>query len=598
MRRALALSEETRAAVRLEAEAEFRERGFNQTSGDTWEGDLSPGIAPSEGAPLILPVRIKLHAEFPDQLPEVFTIRGSLPHPIAHVESSGKVCIAPSSNLLIDVDRPRDLVRDVLARATRVLSDGLAGRNVADVAVEFLAYWEPGGKSVWSIARSEGPARGLASTQLIGAGHPRGDTWIIADTASEAQEWAARAGLTTQGHGPAYLLPLAGAPPLPPSGEVPTLGEWLEKLKAHALPSDWTEFRLWLGGARLPCLLFFSVPAPGSPLRTLAAIELSATSGKAREDAARGFRPGKLPASHELGFARKLPFVRLRIVRLDREYLLARGGGGMEAPTMSLSEKKVALIGCGAVGSHLAQYVAAVGVGTLGLVDDEVLQSPNVQRHALGVEFLGMNKAKALATALGRHFPHQRFAARDMTVEQVLQDEPAFVAEADLVIVALGEPTLERRLNQVLGIRRPRIHAWLEPLGVGGHVVVTGLGTGSGCYECLFEKDDVHGLTNRADLVAPGQHFNRTLAGCAGSFSPFSALDASRTALEAANACGRVLSGEEPENVLVTWRGEIGAFERAGFQLSSRGDHILPGARVRLSDFGRLDCPICGRRAE
>jgi molybdopterin/thiamine biosynthesis adenylyltransferase len=280
-------------------------------------------------------------------------------------------------------------------------------------------------------------------------------------------------------------------------------------------------------------------------------------------------------------------------VRLDKDYLLARGAGGAGVTT-SLGEKRVVLIGCGAVGSRVAQHVAGLGVGTLDLVDKEELQSANVQRHALGVESIGRNKAEALADALSHHFPHQRFGARSSSVQLVLQDEPAFIAEADLVLIALGEPALERWLNQALCTHGPRIHAWLEPLGVGGHVLLTGVARTPGCYECLFENDDAHGLRNRADLVAPGQDMNQTLAGCAGTFSPFSALDAARTAVEAANACGRALAGEEHENLLVTWRGEIGAFERSGYRLSVRGERIQPGARLRHGEFGRLDCPACG----
>jgi hypothetical protein len=70
----------------------------------------------------------------------------------------------------------------------------------------------------------------------------------------------------------------------------------------------------------------------------------------------------------------------------------------------------------------------------------------------------------------------------------------------------------------------PRLHAWLEPLGIGGHVLATGVARSSGCFRCLFQTDTEYGLTNAASFVEPGQAFQRTYADRAGTFTLFTAL--------------------------------------------------------------------------
>jgi molybdopterin/thiamine biosynthesis adenylyltransferase len=257
---------------------------------------------------------------------------------------------------------------------------------------------------------------------------------------------------------------------------------------------------------------------------------------------------------------------------LDHEYLLNRGGA-----LSDLRDRCVTIAGCGAVGSYLAEKIASMGVGNLRLIDNDDLSNDNVHRHFLGVECLRMNKAYAMKLFLEKRFPHLSIEYMNDDIVDVLNKDRDFITGADLFCIALGHETLELNINRILKREMPRIHAWVEPLGIGGHVFATGLSDGGGCFRCLFERDDTSGLRNMSAFSAPDQNFSRTYAGCSGLFTPFSVLHADRTALEAAALAADILKGLQKKNLLLSWYGDRGAFLEAGFRQSERIRQFSPG---------------------
>jgi hypothetical protein len=69
--------------------------------------------------------------------------------------------------------------------------------------------------------------------------------------------------------------------------------------------------------------------------------------------------------------------------------------------TGEYNEKKVAIVGCGAVGSHVAELMFRSGVRHLTLIDPERYRPGNVIRHTVDNRYVGVHKATAVRARLG-----------------------------------------------------------------------------------------------------------------------------------------------------------------------------------------------------
>ncbi len=260
---------------------------------------------------------------------------------------------------------------------------------------------------------------------------------------------------------------------------------------------------------------------------------------------------------------------------------------------MDLQSKRVAVIGCGAVGSHVAQALAQSGVGMLRLIDDENLECGNVHRHLLGARFIGDSKARGLVARLTEDYPRLMAVPFTRTVQDLLRDSPEAITNNDAIVCALGDETLERRLNALLGDKLPRVHTWVEPHGIGGYVLNIGLPKLRGCYACLFVRDEAGALFNAASLTKSGQVLQQTLDGCLGTFTPYGAMDAQIAAIHAAQAVIRVLQGKQTVNSLLSWMGESDEFLAQGLELSIRAKQFQTGIPKVNTTFARGDCEVC-----
>ena len=104
------------------------------------------------------------------------------------------------------------------------------------------------------------------------------------------------------------------------------------------------------------------------------------------------------------------------------------GGPGQQ----KLKRARVLVIGAGGLGAPLIAYLAAAGVGTLGIVDDDTVSLSNLQRQVIhDTRAVGKPKVESAAAAVARINPHVRAAEHRLRITADNADD--LVAEYDLV---------------------------------------------------------------------------------------------------------------------------------------------------------------------
>lgn len=153
-----------------------------------------------------------------------------------------------------------------------------------------------------------------------------------------------------------------------------------------------------------------------------------------------------------------------------------------EAGQLRLREAKVLLLGAGGLGSPVGLYLAAAGVGLIGIADPDKVEISNLHRQIVhGFDTLGLPKTISAAEALGEINPGLKVALHPegFTVDNAA----ALVARYDIVVD--GTDNFATRFLAadacVLG-GRPLVHGSI--LGAAGQVGV--FLPKAGCYRCLY----------------------------------------------------------------------------------------------------------------
>jgi adenylyltransferase/sulfurtransferase len=148
-----------------------------------------------------------------------------------------------------------------------------------------------------------------------------------------------------------------------------------------------------------------------------------------------------------------------------------------------LTNAKVLVVGAGGLGVPVLQYLAGMGVGTIGIIDDDVVSLSNLHRQVLyRTDDAGRPKAKVAAESLQKLNPHvslQIFTQR-LDVDSAL----SIIGEFDIVVDATDNFATRYLINDACVIlRKPFVYGAVQ--GYEGHVSVFNLNDGP-TYRCLY----------------------------------------------------------------------------------------------------------------
>jgi molybdopterin/thiamine biosynthesis adenylyltransferase len=152
---------------------------------------------------------------------------------------------------------------------------------------------------------------------------------------------------------------------------------------------------------------------------------------------------------------------------------------------MDLSGKSALVVGAGGLGGPALLVLAAGGVGRLTLVEDDVVETSNLNRQPLFAEAdLGARKAEAAAARVRALFPAVRLEARDERFDA--RNAVELARAADVVVDGSDNFGTKFLANDAaLRARVPLVHGGvLRTTAQLLSIVPAGLG---GCLRCLFE---------------------------------------------------------------------------------------------------------------
>ena len=158
------------------------------------------------------------------------------------------------------------------------------------------------------------------------------------------------------------------------------------------------------------------------------------------------------------------------------------GGPGQKA----LKNARVLVVGAGGLGAPALQYLAAAGVGTIGVIDDDLVENANLQRQVIHTDAaIGTPKVQSAADAMAAQNPFVNVQTyhRRLTAEIA----PKLLADYDLVLDGTDNFDTRYLVNATcVALGKPLIAAALTQWE--GQISLYDPAHGTPCYACVFPR--------------------------------------------------------------------------------------------------------------
>ena len=171
------------------------------------------------------------------------------------------------------------------------------------------------------------------------------------------------------------------------------------------------------------------------------------------------------------------------LLRYSRHILIPNVG---VAGQLRLKSASVLLIGVGALGSPAAIYLAAAGVGRIGLVDDDTVEASNLQRQILhGESWIGKSKLESAASRLREVNPNVEV---ELHAVRFLPSNSMKIAGTYDVLVDGSDnfPTRFLTNDTAFFLRKPLVHGAIHRFE--GQSAVFSPHLSGPCYRCLLPQ--------------------------------------------------------------------------------------------------------------
>ncbi len=162
-----------------------------------------------------------------------------------------------------------------------------------------------------------------------------------------------------------------------------------------------------------------------------------------------------------------------------------------------LQRARVLIVGVGALGSPVALYLAASGVGTIGLADHDHVRLSNLQRQIIhSMEGLNRSKVAGAARTVSALNPDVKVE----TIEETVDEHNAMELLGRYDVIVDGTDSFRARYllsDAAYLLRKPLVHGSI--FRIEGQVTV--FVPGRGCYRCLYPEPPPAGAIEESEDV-------------------------------------------------------------------------------------------------
>jgi molybdopterin/thiamine biosynthesis adenylyltransferase len=243
--------------------------------------------------------------------------------------------------------------------------------------------------------------------------------------------------------------------------------------------------------------------------------------------------------------------------RYARHIVLRELGGPGQ---LKLRRASVLVVGAGGLGAPALQYLAAAGIGTIGVIDDDVVDAGNLQRQVIHVDdHIGMPKVFSAEKAMKALNPYVTVKPYNRRLDDAAAQ--ALFSEYDLILDGTDNFSTRFLVNKAaVAAGKPLVSGALSQWE--GQLSVFDPAKGAPCYQCIFPEAPADGL-------APS-------CAEAGVLGPLPGVVGAMMAVEAV----KILSGAG-----APLRGEMMLYD------------ALWGETRKIALKPRPDCPVCGEKS-
>ena len=521
--------------------------------------------------PRVIFASLCVKPDFPHSRPIIFIEKKHF-RKWPHVEINGKLCLSEPPEM-----DPKRIIAYTIKDAYDLLRDSIKGENIADFRDEMQSYWKqcaPHKAKIRIISIVSPPFK----TKIVSA-YQNEDFILLADNTEQAKQWLSNYYGPTSKKGCTFFNSIfvnIGNKIICPL-DYPKNGVEFLKL----LDPFYTRINneIWKAFADSKSLIVTCINVETERGDCLvASIQNRPNKDKISKGGFRGVDKLSIPLFKNRLFSSKPQ--NSNVERADVSWIYGRDKNRKKVNI--LSKKNVTIIGCGSVGSSVAELLLKSGVGKMHLIDGDKLSTANVSRHVLGMNSYCGFKSIELCSKFRKSYPHAKIEADPDYWHEIKEFEEIFES-SDLILELTADKYSFLKLNawhtKTNKRNTPIIYGYTENHAVAGFCIT--IGKSGGDIECALDKQGQYQLQI---TKWPDGHIHQE-AGCGAEFASYGAIELQYTTSLIARKAIEILLQQCPLiSEIKCWVADKETVEAAG----GEWDEEWKGCRSFFRDEGFL----------